>query len=282
MQRHCSLSVLASFFLLILMNSCSDSEKDWEKSKSVNTIEAYNQFINMYPSDTHVSDAKLQISRIQILGKWESPAQSSMLEFFDSGRFHAEFPFKIASGSTLGEKMPGIKIDMGVKLIQYAPKNKLSTWLTKEDATRFNVDGEFKVARNARNLWAKVLIYTDDDGNVKILKEYEHQKLSSFKAAGSDTLRFFLNIDNRPVQINQLSLMINSIDLELNWLGVLTADGVYMVKGENSFEAYIPLENKKLQLVIVDGNINTNRLTLANINLGLTKEEYQKMMTPSK
>lgn len=282
MRHHLSPLVAAFGLLTILMIGCSSPEKDWEKARSVNTIEAYNQFINKYPGDKHVSDAKLQISRLQIPGKWQSSTQSSMIEFSENGSFRATFPVKIPSGAALGEKMYGVRIDMGFKLIEYTPKHKLSAWLTSEDGTRLNVDGEFKIAPNGRKPWAKALIYTDDNGNVKILDEYENQKFSSFEAASSDSLKFYLNIDNQALRMNQLSLVINSIDLQLNWLGVLTAEGVYRLKGETSFDAYIPLDNGKSSLVIFDGNLAGDKLILANTSLSLAIDQYKKVEAISK
>jgi hypothetical protein len=109
MRHHLSLSVIAfGFFIIVLMSGCSNPEKDWEKVRGVNTVEAYNQFINKYPDSKHVSEAMVEISRLQIVGKWKRESSRDTLVFFSDSTCAASFQamwaeqpvdFEISEGS---------------------------------------------------------------------------------------------------------------------------------------------------------------------------------------
>jgi len=176
--------------------------------------------------------------------------------------------------------MHGVKIDMGFKMIEYSPKSEFSTWLRSGEATKLTADGKFRVPQEGRNPWAKVLIRTDDDGNVKILDEYQGQKVGAFKAESPDPLVFYVYLDGKELPIDGLKLKIDSIDSQLNWIGQLTASGSYRLKNDRHFEAYIPIKasDSSLIFVVLEGTVDKDRISLIGANLGLTVESYQKTL----
>ena len=78
--------ILAAILTVFLLVGCGKENSDWKASKSVNTEEAYNSFVSMYPEGEHAGDA---IEAAENLA-WNDAAKGNTEEAYN--KFSAKYP----------------------------------------------------------------------------------------------------------------------------------------------------------------------------------------------
>jgi len=78
---------LLGFFLVVCMffilSSCQSPESEYEKAKQEDTIEAYQNFIKKYPSDTLSVEAKKQLARLEYKNFANNPSLGDLLKLME-------------------------------------------------------------------------------------------------------------------------------------------------------------------------------------------------------
>ena len=72
-----------SILLVLILFNCESPESEFEKTKKENTIEAYNNFIQKYPTDTLVNLATIQITRLEFEKFSEKPTLEELLKYIE-------------------------------------------------------------------------------------------------------------------------------------------------------------------------------------------------------
>jgi len=220
----------------------------------------------------------------QIIGKWQNKAHSSTLEFFEDGTFSATFPYKIPSGEKVTGKMPLYdvmgKIYLEVsKSITYSREVTQNALIQKEDGTKEEIVGKYKPVEEDKRPSVIILIFLDKEGNIKIVKEHQGKKIEGYSTEIAGPLALNVNINGKEMQIDGALFKVDSMDLELNWCGTLSVKGLYRFRDESNFEAYIPLRvnTSNFSLIVFEGLIKEDQMSLKRANLGIKGREYIKM-----
>ena len=65
--------------LILLIIGCSAANRDWKKAQSLDSIDLYREFVDKYPSSTHLNEAE---SRIQELD-WEKAKKKNTIQDYE-------------------------------------------------------------------------------------------------------------------------------------------------------------------------------------------------------
>ena len=66
-----SIGALALISQLVLVAGCHSAQSDWEKASSLNTIAAYQDFLNKHPNDERATEAKAMIRQQEDNDAWD-------------------------------------------------------------------------------------------------------------------------------------------------------------------------------------------------------------------
>lgn len=80
MERQPYLSALVILFLLVLAAGCSTSEKDWQKAEKLNTIEAYEAFLQKHPQGQLADSARQEIEELE----WRRTVSLGTVEAYEA------------------------------------------------------------------------------------------------------------------------------------------------------------------------------------------------------
>lgn len=69
--------------LLFVFTSCQNPESEFKKAQDINTIEAYNNFIEKYPTDTLIIEAKNHLARLEYINFAKDPSLEDLLKFIE-------------------------------------------------------------------------------------------------------------------------------------------------------------------------------------------------------
>jgi len=77
------IKLLFSFGLLFMFAACETPESEFKKAQDINTIEAYNNFIEKYPTDTLVIEAKNHLASLEYINFAKDPSLEDLLKFMN-------------------------------------------------------------------------------------------------------------------------------------------------------------------------------------------------------
>ncbi len=89
---------------LCILCGCSNPKKEWSKANSINTIDAFNGFINRYPDSEYVQEAKNKIADLKCQLEWSKTQNENTMDALK--RFMDQYPdceFKAQAKSKLAE-----------------------------------------------------------------------------------------------------------------------------------------------------------------------------------
>lgn len=72
-------------FLFIIVTGCDNSKKEWEKTKTENSIQAYTRFIKEYPNDVNIGKAKEAIALLECLTWPPFDTTNNIISKIDTG-----------------------------------------------------------------------------------------------------------------------------------------------------------------------------------------------------
>lgn len=78
-------SILVLSFLMLIF-SCNNAKKEWEKTQQQNTVESFNSFIEKYPESEFIQEAKLKIIDLE----WEKTLKDNNIKSFKA--FISKYP----------------------------------------------------------------------------------------------------------------------------------------------------------------------------------------------
>jgi hypothetical protein len=67
MKRGFYLNVSLILSVLLLASACSNSKKDWQETETLNTVEAYEAFLQKHPSGSFADSARQGIEKLEWL-----------------------------------------------------------------------------------------------------------------------------------------------------------------------------------------------------------------------
>ena len=96
-------TVVVLFFISLLVSGCVTTQSDWEKTRTVDTIAAYEAFLDKYPQSKFTVAAKARAAELQDIAQWKKAqtiaTQASYEEYLkkqSSGRYRLDAQQKIA------------------------------------------------------------------------------------------------------------------------------------------------------------------------------------------
>jgi len=216
----------------------------------------------------------------QVIGKWQADTGLSILEFFNDGTAKATLVYRIPSGKKLEKKIEGLIIDVGFQLLTYEEATQQGSLFIERSKPKEPVILKFVPENDKKRPWAKIVISTDRDGNVKIRDEYKAQKIGFYKVASIGPLLLTVNLNDKNAKIDSLLFTVNFVDLDLNWVGTLSVTGMYKFTDKNKFEVFVPLNinGSNYNLLICDGSIKDADISLAGKIAGIKDEKYRKFL----
>jgi hypothetical protein len=216
-------------------------------------------------------------SKIEIKGNWQNANKNvpNTIEFSEDGSFIAKIQYEISSGEEIKGKTSDV-IDLGFNLIKYSKGEIGKIILTKEDLTQIDAIGKFIPSDENNKPWTKVLIHTDKEGNIKIIEEYQGQKIGAFQVAPSMPLNLLITIDGHDIKINGIEFNVEYMDKKLQWGGTFIIKGKYIV--QKNIEGFVPIKinNNNYKLIIFTANTKGNKILLNGTNLKIESEQYSK------
>lgn len=105
-QRIKAMSLM--LIIILMSNGCDKSKKNWERTKGLNTIEAYNEFASIHPQSILVDSARLRVEGL----KWVKTLEDNTIEAYQ--KFLTEYPQGIFDDSTR-KKIDKLKWDITLK-----------------------------------------------------------------------------------------------------------------------------------------------------------------------
>lgn len=83
MQPIVSIRVSVLACALVLLAGCSHEQSDWQKATTVNTTDAYQQFVNQHPNSGHVADARARMALLQEAHDWQAATAADTREAYE-------------------------------------------------------------------------------------------------------------------------------------------------------------------------------------------------------
>lgn len=109
--------------ILFIFTSCESPEGEFNKAKQINTIEAYNNFLEKYPNDPLASEAKSQLARLEYLSFSINPTLDAFIKFFEK---YSESNYLDSAKQKLLGKRNYDGISMKAELIEFIDEKRLA------------------------------------------------------------------------------------------------------------------------------------------------------------
>ncbi|MFC2151014.1 tol-pal system YbgF family protein [Bacteroidota bacterium] len=107
-----------SFLMIMIFIGCNPDKKEWQKAKSINSISAYENFVNQFPNSSFVDSAYFKIDKI----RFEKAATVNSIQIFQ--KFIEDYPesaFLDSAKNKLENIFPSFKRDLLFEINSISP-----------------------------------------------------------------------------------------------------------------------------------------------------------------
>ena len=90
MIKNKAVFVLCCGLALAILSGCSRQQSDWEKTRTTNTVDAYEQFLKHYPSGEFTAQARARVKELYEEREWQKARDTDTQEAYQA--FLKEYP----------------------------------------------------------------------------------------------------------------------------------------------------------------------------------------------
>lgn len=215
----------------------------------------------------------------RMIGRWLAEESSAMLEFQKSHQVDVVLFLEFPSGDSLNAADQRFNGPMGVKHVSLDHDVKVKFGIQRENGSPDSLDGLLRPQHEAERPWAKMILQRNASGKVQLLRFHRGKEIAHFRAEKTPPLSLWMVIGAAHVPVPPVTVKIISIGQDFRWVGEMRLTASYRWIRRGTFQAYLPLPELGLELLLFHGTVRGKTLSLSKTSFGINPERLKNVKT---